>query len=113
MKYSVEYTKTALKQLKKMDRKIASFIISYVEEKLVDCEDPIIFTQGSTGSVYHVDTEDAETKEVPIGNISGYLIDKNDGSTLFWNDNDRDFMVNGNLEPNELIKIAESLEENK
>ena len=40
MKYSVKYTRTALKQLKKMDRKLASFIISYVEEKLVDCEDP-------------------------------------------------------------------------
>jgi hypothetical protein len=76
-------------------------------------EDTIIFTQGSTGSAYHVDTEDAEMKEVPIGNTSGYLIDKNDGSTLFWNDNDRDFMINGNLEPNELIKIAESLEKNK
>ena len=76
-------------------------------------EDTIIFTQGSTGSVYHVDTEDAEMKEVPIGNTSGYLIDKNDGSTLFWNYNDKDFMVNGNIKPNELIKIAESLEKNK
>lgn len=73
----------------------------------------MVFTQGSTGTIYHVDTEDAETKEVPIGNTSGYLIEKNDGITLFWNDEDTDFMINGNIEPNELIKIAESLEKNK
>lgn len=83
-------------------------MISYSNGK-----DIVIVTQGSTGSVYHVDTEDAETIEVSIGNISGYLIDKSDGGTLFWNDNDKDFMVNGNLKPNELIKIAESLEKNK
>ena len=40
MKYKVEYTKTAMKQLKKMDRKIAAFILSFIEEKLVDCENP-------------------------------------------------------------------------
>jgi len=40
MRYTVEYTKTALRQLRKMDRKIASFIVAYVEEKLVNCEDP-------------------------------------------------------------------------
>ena len=38
----VEYTKTSVKQLKKMDRKIAAFIISYIDEKLVNCEDPRI-----------------------------------------------------------------------
>lgn len=40
--YCVEYTKTSVKQLKKMDRKIAAFIISYIDEKLVNCEDPRI-----------------------------------------------------------------------
>lgn len=40
MSYSVEYTKTAFRELKKMDRKIASFIVSYIEDKLVNCEDP-------------------------------------------------------------------------
>lgn len=42
MKYCVEYTKTSVKQLKKMDRKIAAFIVSYIDEKLVNCEDPRI-----------------------------------------------------------------------
>ena len=40
MRYKVEYTKTAVKQLKKMDKKIAAFIISYIEAKLVNCENP-------------------------------------------------------------------------
>ena len=40
MKYQVEYTKSAVKQLKKMDRKIAALILSYIEDKLVDCENP-------------------------------------------------------------------------
>jgi len=39
MKYKVEYTRTALNQLIKMDRKIVAFIVSYIEEKLVNCED--------------------------------------------------------------------------
>lgn len=75
--------------------------------------DIIIFTQENTGSAYHLDTEDAEMKEVPIRDSSGYLIVKDDASILFWNEKSMDFMINGNLEPNELIKIAESLKKNK
>jgi len=40
MIYKVEYTKTAFKQLNKMDKKIATFIISYIDDKLVNCENP-------------------------------------------------------------------------
>ena len=40
MKYSVEYTRTAVKQLKKMDKKIVALILTFVEEKLVACENP-------------------------------------------------------------------------
>lgn len=43
MKYRVEYTKTAVKQLKKMDKKITTFIVSYIENKLVDCENPRLY----------------------------------------------------------------------
>lgn len=42
MNYTVEYTKTAVKQLKEMDKKIASFILAYIEAKLVNCENPRI-----------------------------------------------------------------------
>ncbi len=40
MRYRVEYTKTAARQLKKMDKKVAALILSFIEEKLVDCENP-------------------------------------------------------------------------
>ena len=51
MKYRVEYTKTAVKQLKKMDKKIVSFILSYIEEKLVDCENPRLYGKALQGDL--------------------------------------------------------------
>ena len=51
MKYRVEYTKTAVKQLKKMDKKIAALILSYIEEKLVDCENPRLFGKALQGNL--------------------------------------------------------------
>ena len=53
MKYRVEYTKSAAKQLKKMDRKIAAFILSFIDEKLVGCENP-----RSYGKPLHGDSND-------------------------------------------------------
>jgi len=38
--YSVEYTSKALKQLKKFDRQISAFILSYIEKNLVHCSNP-------------------------------------------------------------------------
>ena len=51
MKYRVEYTKTAVRQLKKMDKKIAVFILSYIEEKLLDCENPRLFGKALQGNL--------------------------------------------------------------
>jgi len=51
MKYAVEYTKTAVKQLKKMDRKIAAFILSYIEDKLFNCDDPRIYGKALKGDL--------------------------------------------------------------
>lgn len=51
MRYTVEYTKGAVKQLKKMDRKIAAFILSYIEEKLVDCDNPRVFGKALHGNL--------------------------------------------------------------
>jgi len=52
MRYTVQYTKTALKQLKKMDKKIVSFIVAYIEEKLVDCKDPRAYGKALQGNLY-------------------------------------------------------------
>lgn len=40
MSYRVEYSKTALKQLKKMDRFDARLITSWIGKNLVGCDDP-------------------------------------------------------------------------
>jgi len=40
MMYEVKYTKRAVKQLKNMDKSIASFILTYIKEKLIGCSDP-------------------------------------------------------------------------
>ncbi len=51
MKYRVEYTKTAVKQLKKMDKTIVTFILSFIEEKLVDCENPRLYGKALQGNL--------------------------------------------------------------
>ena len=49
MKYRVEYTRTAVKQLQKMDKMIATFILTYIEEKLVNCENPRLYGKALQG----------------------------------------------------------------
>ncbi len=51
MKYRVEYTSKALKQLKKMDRQTSAFIISYIEKNLVNCTDPRKFGKCLEGNL--------------------------------------------------------------
>jgi mRNA interferase RelE/StbE len=51
MRYSVEYTNSSVKQLKKMDKKITAFIISYIEEKLVDCDNPRLYGKALQGNM--------------------------------------------------------------
>lgn len=51
MKYKVVYTNTAVKQLKKMDKKIASFIISYIDSRLVNCNDPRAYGKPLLGNL--------------------------------------------------------------
>lgn len=40
MNYKVEYTRSAIKQLKRMDRQTVALIISYIERHLLGCENP-------------------------------------------------------------------------
>lgn len=46
MKYHVEFTKEALKQLKKMDRSNASLILGWIRKNLENCENPRIHGKG-------------------------------------------------------------------
>ena len=50
MGYRVEYTKAALKQLKKMDRFDARLITSLIGKNLEGCEDPRIHGKGLTAN---------------------------------------------------------------
>ncbi len=40
MKYAVEYTPQAVKELKKLDKHTRSMIIGWIEKNLVGCENP-------------------------------------------------------------------------
>lgn len=42
MSYRVEFSKAALKQLKKLDRTTAAFILGWVRKNLEGCENPCI-----------------------------------------------------------------------
>ena len=39
-KYTVFYSKTALKQLKKMNKEVSSLIIGYIEKNIINTESP-------------------------------------------------------------------------
>ena len=50
MSYRVEYTKRAVKQLKKMDAFTARLLVSWIEAHLVGCEDPRVWGKGLVGN---------------------------------------------------------------
>lgn len=50
MKYRVEYTETAKKQLKKMDKANAAFIYGWIGKNLVGCENPRQHGKGLTSN---------------------------------------------------------------
>ena len=50
MNYHVEFTKEALKQLKKMDKSNASLILGWIRKNLENCENPRIHGKGLTAN---------------------------------------------------------------
>lgn len=50
MKYTIEYTKRAVKQLKKLDKQTSALILGWIEKNLVDCENPRQFGKGLTAN---------------------------------------------------------------
>ena len=50
MRYTVEYTKQAIKSLKKLDRQTAALIIGWIEKNLIGCEDPRAHGKGLTSN---------------------------------------------------------------
>ena len=50
MKYSVEYSKGAIKDLKKLDRYTQTLILGWIEKNLIGCENPRAFGKGLTAN---------------------------------------------------------------
>lgn len=50
MKYTVEYTPRAVKELKKLDKQTRSLIIGWIEKNLVECENPRQHGKGLTAN---------------------------------------------------------------
>ncbi len=46
MKYTVEFTQRALKDLKKLDRSTASLILGWIRKNLEGCENPRVHGKG-------------------------------------------------------------------
>ena len=50
MKYSVTYTKQAVKELQKLDKPTRALIIGWIEKNLVGCENPRAHGKGLTAN---------------------------------------------------------------
>ena len=50
MKYAVEYTQQAVRDLRKLDMQTRAFILSWIEKNLVDCENPRQHGKGLTAN---------------------------------------------------------------
>lgn len=50
MKYKVEFTQRALKDLKKLDRPTAALILGWVRKNLENCENPRLHGKGLTAN---------------------------------------------------------------
>ena len=48
--YHVEFSKDALKQLKKLDKPVASLILGWIRKNLEGCDDPRVHGKGLTGN---------------------------------------------------------------
>ncbi|MGN1432200.1 MAG: type II toxin-antitoxin system RelE/ParE family toxin [Ruminococcus sp.] len=50
MKYRVEYTEQAVKQLKKLDKHTAALIYGWIDKNLQNCENPRLHGKGLTAN---------------------------------------------------------------
>lgn len=70
----------------------------------------IMYRQGKiTAGGMLLDTEDAKTTAVRIGEWEAMLVEKNGYVQLVWNDDRYMYFLSGNVDASELLKMAESL----
>lgn len=69
----------------------------------------IKFTQSLEGYVNRLDSQDSNALEVLINGEKGYIIEKDRTNILSWYFNERNFIIQGEVEKDFLIKIGESM----
>jgi len=69
----------------------------------------IQFSQTPVNPEYQIDTEDAVVTEVIINAEKGILVEKEGQLTLIWMTDEKTFHIIGEMERDEIIKMAESL----
>ncbi|MEN1761875.1 DUF4367 domain-containing protein [Anoxynatronum sibiricum] len=72
--------------------------------------DEIQFSQSPTGGSFQLDTEDAATQQVFIGQKEGLLVEKEGLRTLLWYDHVHTFYLIGNIDEETIIQMAESIQ---
>ncbi|GAU76647.1 DUF4367 domain-containing protein [Fusibacter sp. 3D3] len=75
-----------------------------------DQNSEIKLIQGNLSSESQIDSELVKSVEVEINENRGLFIEKDDLGTLSWNNNEKSFYLQGNIEKSMLLKIAEKLE---
>lgn len=71
-------------------------------------------TQSNKTSSLHMDTENAQSvTEIIINDSQGILVKKDGFSSLAWNEGETFFWVRGEIDSDELVKIAKSLKKIK
>ena len=69
----------------------------------------IQFSQTPVNPEYQIDTEDAVVTEVIVNAEKGILVEKEGLRTLIWTTGERTFHIIGEIEKDEIIKMAKSL----
>lgn len=85
----------------------AAIIYNYVSEK--DQELDIKLVDSSSAGRSYYNTEDVKIEEITIKESQGYIWQKNEIASLVWEKDGTEFHITGNLNIDEIIKIAENI----
>lgn len=80
-------------------------IVAYTNNK----NEEILFNQSPNGTNFQLDSEDALVKDVDIVGSEGIVINKEDRTTVFWNNEEYSFYLLSTIDEKELVSMAESL----
>ena len=77
--------------------------------RYINGEKTIDFNQRKEYKKISIDNENSEVYEIDISDGTGYIQKHKSLTTIYWNNSDVMFDISGNIDDNELIKIAESI----